>query len=164
MEKYLNEFWNELIKLIGDYDNVVIAGSNVLQAHGLKLNWTPEDLDIVVFLPTDNQLSEVVDNDKYEVCLSYEEAERREMNKDDFIPRSYKMSRKGLTLNIILERDKPRPSSLLYIAHRERYFPVNSIANIISAKVSYASGDVKQFMRAKDMQHLISLKNNNFNL
>ena len=160
----LSAFLPELEKLTNaDAQNVVIAGSNALKLHGLIIDWTPDDLDIVIFDPTPQQVLIVTQN--YEQSMSYEQ-EKEVIG----LPRSFKMEKKMpekivLSLNIILAYDISVPNELLYFKYWDKDWKVNSIKNIIEAKCSYmvGQGRKKGFLRAKDVEHLQKLKNLNFN-
>ncbi len=156
IDQYLIHFQREISLLTEAAANVVAGGSLVLELHGLKLGWEPLDLDIIIFSPTASQLVYVCDSKLFEKCLDYG---------DEKSVRSWKRESGSITLNIIFAHKEEVPSGLMYY-HKEGLNKIlcNSIENIIKAKVSYAEGTNKDYIRAKDMKHLSSLKNNNFNI
>lgn len=163
MQTFLDIFFTDIIELKAkahpEDDNIVLAGSNALREHGLYTDWEPQDLDIILFDPTPSQLLEITT--KYEQCMGYETEKKLG---DDVLPRSYKLSKEGKELNVIIAYSEPVPNNLLYYNFQGVFFKVNSISNIIEAKKSYASGRDKSFLRKKDILHLMSLKNLNFNI
>lgn len=158
IHKYLDVFSNELLILAtaaGEKSNLVIGGSLALQLHGLNLgNWHPEDLDIIIFEPTDDQRDKVEVLMKAACATDYlgEPFDKQEI-------RSWKIEKNGWTMNVIYAFE-PKPSDLL----EWMGFEINRIDNIIDAKLSYSSGVKKDFLRRKDMWHLSVLKSNNFNV
>lgn len=154
-------FSNEINALMQyNKTNVVIAGSCALELHGLTLGWEPQDLDIVLFDPTPAQLLEVVN--KYDQCADYEAEKTLEAN--NALPRSYKLKKESQELNIIIAYDEHAPADLMWYMFGGLMYKVNSIRNIIDAKLSYSVGRKKSYLRAKDMVHLNKLKNLNFNV
>jgi ribosome biogenesis protein Tsr3 len=68
---------------------------------------------------------------------------------------NYKFKKEGLYLNILLANNPVNGGGLKY-KWSHNYYEVNSVLEIIQAKVSYG--------RPKDLSDLILLKNENFNL
>lgn len=142
MKEYLDNFSYELNMLRSD--NLVLGGSNALLAHGLNLgSWKPDDLDVIIFSPTDSQVSFV--KTKFEQCLDEYLAEY-------LTPHSYRLLKNGLVLNVIFEYKIPTPTDLLCFKYGSDLYQVNTITNIIEAKKSY--------LRAKDDLHLSLLQDN----
>src|ERR1700744_218658 len=54
IKSYLNNFYY-LIKAING-DNLVLAGTNALKLHGLKMSRQANDIDVVLFQPTEKQM------------------------------------------------------------------------------------------------------------
>lgn len=158
LHQYLSVFRWQLAKI--DEGNMVLGGSQILELHGLRLGWEPQDLDVVVFMPNCRQIKLITEELHFEPCADYRPG------KDHSIPervRSWELTKEGLKLNVILAYDEYKPQNLLVLNYGARYL-VNSISNIIAAKLSYAAGEKKQYLRAKDMAQLTMLKNNNFNV
>lgn len=157
MNKFLAEFLMILLQLKTESptDNLVLAGSNALMAHGLKIGWEPQDLDVVIFRPTEKQKTTIFAF--FTECMEYNENSK-------VIPRSYLLERNSLKLNLILAYEDRVPNNLLWYKFGATCFMINSIENIVAAKLSYAHGHNEKYIRVKDMQHLSTLKNLNFNV
>lgn len=129
------------------YDkNVVLGGSVALKKHGLKLPFPPGDFDIIVYSPSKKQLEFIHDN-------FLDDSEYDEIEDEDNKCRSFNQCDKsGKSINILIEYNKKVPDNLLFDS--EFNLPVNSIENIIEAKISYS--------RSKDNEQIIQLKELNF--
>ena len=139
LENHLSHF-KELIDLICCEDNHVLGGSLALKLHGLNFR-EAQDLDIVIYNPTEKQL---------QIFETLKPFERK--NKDEFYTqRSYKYLKSGLAINFLLEFDTDMPLNLLTHSSGWR---INSIKEIINAK--------KNYCRTKDLLDLLDLKNKNF--
>lgn len=124
--------------------NIKLGGSLILKLHGLQFSRKSDDLDVIINNPTDKQKDYIkamsnfrVDDTKY------------------FSIVNYKFKKEGLYLNILLANNPVNGGGLKY-KWSHNYYEVNSVLEIIQAKVSYG--------RPKDLSDLILLKNENFNL
>lgn len=151
LNKYLEVFHKILDELnelaptsIDGSSNVKLGGSLILKLHGLQFSRKSDDLDVIINNPTDKQKDYIkamsnfrVDDTKY------------------FSTVNYKFKKEGLCLNILLANNPVNGGGLKY-KWSHNYYEVNSVLEIIQAKVSYG--------RPKDLSDLILLKNENFNL
>lgn len=162
LERHIWVFLATILELIAMGEgNVVLGGSLVLELHGLKLGWEPQDLDIIIFKPTERQFARVMESTDFEACANSDVQSKAEQRGEHI--RSWRSQSGGKTLNVILVND-PLPEDLLLYRSHAGLIPVNKIHNIIEAKKSYSHGHDKTFIRGKDVHHLMSLKNNNFNI
>lgn len=152
IDLHIAEFSNEITKI--GTENIAIGGSFALMLHGLEIGHEPEDLDLIIFKPTDEQ---------YEFIANKCESNANYQTVDGGQARSWKLKRKGMTLNIIFAFDVDVPENPLFYVFGKMY-RVNPIADIIKAKLQYTEGHEKQNLRRKDMMHLQMLKNLNFNI
>lgn len=163
INKFLEAFkkvLNELSRTGYDpnVNNCVIGGSCALQLHGLNLTREPSDLDIIIFMPSAKQMYML--DIYFEPCADYKDLPEGVEVRSFY----YHDHKTGLKLNVIISDDK-LPTNLMFWAYSDlRYFKVNTIDNIIAAKAQYAAGKDKSFLRVKDVQDLLDLKSNNFNL
>ncbi len=142
LQNTLNEFNSYLESLKGL--NLVIGGSWALRLHGLILEKEPNDVDIVIYRPTPEQLT-------FLDSISMEQDEIRD--DDHYEERSYKFTRNGFTIDFLLETERELPEIILsYNLH----LYVNSIEEILRARSRY--------MRDKDILDTDSLKKLNLNL
>lgn len=157
LDRHIEEFQSE-IRFILNNSQMVMGGSLILKLHGLNMgNWVPGDLDVIVFNPDSKAFDYIEGNldpaDNYNVP-------------DEEI-HSYGVTRKDMTLNVIISKEVPPVNPLQYCYQdtpfTQMYIPVNPINRIIEAKASYSVGKKDQFLRKKDMLHLQALKNLNFN-
>lgn len=163
MKKFIEVFKTELAELSID-DNLVIGGSHALQQHGLNLgDWRPDDLDVIIFSPTTFQIDYV--KNKFNQCADeYMIDELEDKAGKEVEPRSYKLTKGMFVMNIIFAYDESMPTDLLFFFHEGVYWRINSISNIIDAKLSYSRGENKAYLRQKDIHHMMLLKNYNFNV
>lgn len=162
---YLFTFRN-LFKLING-DNLVIAGTNALKLHGLKMSRDAADLDVVLFNPTEKQLTIL----RGMSCLQIKENEHN--SAADFQDETYpidniilKFKKDELFLDIILSKDIV-PDFLLFHKFDREFYKIQNIALNIDAKNSYAvrnQDGLRLYRRIKDSIDLQDLKNSNFNI
>lgn len=138
--------------------NVILGGSAALQLHGLNLSRRVDDLDIIIYKPTEEQMKVLELMEPFNLSLFpiYSEFEKSER-------RVRKFEIRGVKLDIILEKEIEKPQNLLlFHIHTCFTIPIQSIENVIAAKNSYTLKE-HTYRRSKDMEDLIDLKNKNFN-
>lgn len=159
MEKYISQFKDKLDLLLDV--NVVIGGLNALIAHGLNVHRESNDIDIIIYQPTNTQLSLI------------EEWSKDNLVDPDSVPydedaKVTKLESGGLHMDIILEYKKTTPENLLLKELNGVFYQIQSIKNVIEAKCSYAYNSKgltpKEYMRSKDLKDLLAFKNVNFNI
>lgn len=158
MKKHITEFLNELL-FFKKEKNLVLGGSLALIEHGLMIDWTPGDLDVIIFQPTDKQQKYI--DACFESCSEYpEDKDGKEKNS------VFQLKRHGLTLNVIVtKQERPPFDTLLYYCYNQEIsFRINSIREIVRAISTYRTGAKKIHVRVKDIQHMQTLKNLNFNI
>jgi hypothetical protein len=135
----VNALIRKFEKFIGEInaDNILIGGTSALTLHGLNLSRPVEDLDIVIYSPTESQKEQLA-NLKW---LSIEE--------DGYPTDNLKISKGHKIINILLEKDEKMPTNLLSY----KGIPIQSISGVIEAKRSYSA-------RPKDMADYIDLAKN----
>jgi hypothetical protein len=163
---YLFTF-RKLIKNING-DNLVIAGVNALKIHGLKMSRQANDLDIVLFCPTEKQLTLLRGMASLSIC-----EKQYEDDKDKIQDESYpidnmvlKFKKDNLYLDIILEKECC-PNDLLFHKFNNEYYKIQNIALNIKAKNSYAvrnQDGLRLYRRIKYSVDFQDLKNSNFNI
>lgn len=188
---YLFTFRNFLSRINGN--NVVLAGVNALKLHGLKMSREANDLDVVIFNPTEKQMSFLRDVSMLSSSNKngnfWRDPSGCEKIQDENYPLDniiLKFKKDDLNLDVILEQS-PTPSGLLfhriYVDEHSYYettegrehftslrkleFKIQNIALNIEAKNSYAvrnQDGLKHYRRIKDAIDLQDLKNSNFNL
>ena len=152
--RLIEEFAQTIKFLREEKDNVIIGGAAALKMHGLEIGREVDDLDVIIYSPTENQKRildtlELISKTKY-----YGPEENR---------RTIKIENNKLVLNIIKEAGGV-PRNLLSVNFRNSSILIQSISNVIKAKVGYTMNyDDGTYMRAKDMKDLVILKNLNFN-
>ena len=140
VEGFLNSFGKE---------NLVLGGTSALVLHGLELGRLIDDIDFIVFKPTQNQL---------QLLSLFSPFDTNTYNKYD--KRSFKYDIQGYHINIIVS-NTAMPLNLLKYGE---YF-INAISNVIDAKASYLKGTANGlYGRLKDFMDCENLKNLNFNL
>lgn len=143
--------------------NMVIGGSYALEAHGLNLGRDPEDLDLVIYRPTERQLALLRMLSPLQQPRKYKFQDEEEQFQ---YQRSWKFKRNKQTLNILLNRNVDMPYDLLLYKTESGMFYVQSIRRVIEAKNAYQinSAGHEKYIRLKDMKDLQNLKQLNFNL
>lgn len=147
LNKHLQTFrkiLNELSSL-SPSENTKIGGSFALHLHGLNFR-APQDLDIIVYKPTPEQVKFL---QTLRIFASKDEYGYERVN-------NIKIELNDLILNILVVERSITPILLRY-NHREieLSFAVVGANEIINAK--------KKYNRVKDLQDFILLKNENFN-
>lgn len=130
--------------------NLVLTGSCVLQAYGLYLHKEPEDLDIAIYFPTDEQMAVINSLKEFNIA------------KNEDIPDDYTRVTKlnlgnGTTVDIILEIDENNPNLLEddeYLKYQG--YNLQPVHLIIQAR--------GRFARDKDFESCRKLKDLNFNM
>lgn len=149
------------------HTNVVIGGTNALLQHGLKISRTPSDLDLIIYQPTEEQLQILKTIAVFDLIKDRPELQYGNLQK------AIKIEKDGLFLDIITETE-PTPQNLLYYryGHSDKLLQIQSIENVIKAKLSYKferqsdsrDRSLTKYMRSKDLEDLLDLKNSNFNV
>ena len=146
--------------------NVVIGGTCALIAHGLNVGREPNDLDVIIYRPSTEQLR-YLDSIRL-FSLKHSTGTGADLTGDLHL-RSLKFKKNGLILNILFERDKAKPSFLLRFWDAGASYKIQDIASVIEAKNSYIlqphttglTGE--RYARVKDLFDFQQLKNLNFN-
>lgn len=140
--------------------NLFLGGSAALVVHGLTLGRPVDDLDIIVFQPTEEQIKYVkyLEPFLYRAVMAFSEA------------RSFKFKRRGFVLNILFAKDTCVPDyapSCGFIGQFGKSctpLMLNAVCGIIAAKNSYTfQYGSATYGRRKDAHDLQQLKNLNFN-
>lgn len=144
--KKINKVLRKL-KHLGN-NNIVIGGTTALKLHGLILNKEPEDIDVIVYKPTKDQLKliDVLKLFDDEICESIEYGRR-----------SIKLNIDNALLNIVIEWHDSKPSNLLSFKMDYLKLDIQSVENVFKAQRSYNK-------RKKDLESSIKLKELNFNI
>lgn len=150
MEQYLNEFKDFLEKIDGN--NLVLGGIHAIRAHGLMFSRATQDLDIIIYGPTQKQL-DVIQSTSPDMEPSDREGDYQ--TDPDDPRRSYKFQKNGMIIDILIEYYAVKPQHLLHFKHEDKYFQVQGVSFIIDAKRMYG--------REKDYKDFEDLKNSNFN-
>lgn len=144
----LKAFAQHLV-VLNEGNNLVLGGSNALMLHGLNLERSPEDVDIIMYNPTPKQL-DYIESIKHLNTLD---------EKSDYgVTNVLKLrARRGLTTYTldILTVFELLPEHLLVYEKENVKIKVQDIATVIEAKGNYG--------RLKDVKDLLALKNLNFN-
>ena len=147
---------------------VVIGGTCALIAHGLNVGQEPNDLDVIIYRPSTEQLR-YLDSIRL-FSLKPSTGTGADLTGDsNFGLRSLKFKKNGLILNILLERDKAKPAFLLRFWEAGASYKIQDVASVIEAKNSYVlqpnttglTGE--RYARVKDLFDFQQLKNLNFN-
>jgi hypothetical protein len=167
---YIHTF-RVLLSRINDY-NVVLAGVNALKLHGLKMSRPANDLDVVIFKPTEKQISFLRDISVLQINENRFD-DSASMIQDENYPLGkiiLKFKKDNLNLDIIFSDDKV-PENLLYhkqiINNKIVEFKIQNITLNIEAKNSYSvrnEDGLRLYRRIKDMVDFQDLKNSNFNI
>lgn len=162
---YLNTF-GAIIKTLSTSDNVAIGGYQALKLHGLVLNRHPSDLDIIIFQPTEKQITAL------KILQCFDMIRNRPRGNEFEQIKAFKFKKSDMFLDVIISNNMM--PSLLSFTCTAGTFKVNSIENVIKAKASYKfrrneetvdySNEINQYARAKDMLDFQHLKNINFNM
>lgn len=156
MDRYLDAFWAFLFELSYGEDNMVLGGLNALVSHGLIVGRGCQDLDIILYNPSDRQIDLIRGTSYNGQQITREESEYPEKEEKR---RSYKFGKDGLTIDILLEYSVEKPNGLLFYPYRNNgmpyFFEVQSVSGVIDAKRKYA--------RAKDHKDFENFKRQNFN-
>lgn len=162
---FIKTFESLIFQLL--HTNVVIGGTNALLQHGLKISRTPSDLDLIIYQPTEEQLQILKTISVFDLIKNRPELQYGDLQK------AIKIEKDGLFLDIITELG-PTPQNLLYYryGYGDKFLQIQSIENVIKAKVSYKfermsdsrDKNLTKYMRSKDLEDLLDLKNSNFNI
>ena len=139
---------------------------HALNLHGIKLHREPNDVDIIIYNPTSEQLvilESLKDLDQITNRPYGQEVRVIKLKTEYF----------GLSsnLDIIIETEN-KPQGLLLTTFSTKdgiiYIPIQSIENVVKAKSSYKfrvhdDNSTLEYARLKDLKDLIELKNINFN-
>lgn len=159
MRDFIENFQGLLSQL--NDDNLVLAGTNALKLHGLRMNRQANDLDCVLFCPTEKQkqiLNAIqslrIDNP---FAPNYESEDIHHL-------RSLKFKKGDLFLDILISQENT-PSDLLLYRCCNMQFKIQNIALNIKAKSSYTleRTGLEKYKRLKDFEDFQDLKNSNFN-
>lgn len=144
LKEYLQVFYPIIDDLNKDNtNNIKLGGTLVLKLHGLNFSRKIGDLDIVVYNATQKQRDYIKALSNFRVDSNYGSQVNIKIKKHD------------LFLNILLA-DIPITHENVYYEWGSKRYEIVSISEIIKAKASYK--------RVKDMEDLLMLKNENFNL
>ena len=160
MQKYLKTF-KKLIEPLGT-SNVVIGGALSLKAHGLNMNREAEDMDLIIFDPTPQQINYIKSFEFFSMPRDLP------FNVNSYNQRSFKFQKDGLIIDILISKI-PVPENLLYYNFDGTFYKVQSVSGTIDAKRSYyyernENDKTSKYVRNKDVEDFIDLKNSNFNL
>lgn len=120
------------------------------------------DLDIIIYSPTDNQ-KKILNQ-----FAIFDLIKDRPCSYTSNNCKAIKLSREGLFMDIIVE-NSIIPTNLLYYRYgcSDIMYKVQNIYNIIEAKNSYKiksnENPLIKYIRGKDLEDFIDLKNSNFN-
>lgn len=155
--KHLVEIFKPLIDSIYG-PNVALAGLHSLRAHGLVVTREPEDLDVVIFSPTKQQLDTLAGLDFFRV----KQPGVPQYHLDQEV--SVKFKKDGHTIDFLLEHAKCTPDDLLFCEVNGSYYRVQSIKNTIDAKLSFSRKNDAgaEELRTKDAMDLLDIHANNF--
>lgn len=151
MENNLKAF-GAMLSNLNKTDNLVLGGSYAMLLHGIHLKRIPEDVDIIIYNATTEQL------DTIKLLGDFNQLS----DGPDFDPGydqtvfkfKAKKNSKPYTLDILLE-NSPVPNNLLWYVNGKIKVRIQDITKIVEAKAGYK--------RSKDFEDLIDLKNLNFN-
>lgn len=175
IDHHLHTFKDVIVQLQQLKDNLVITGSQVLIVHGLDIGRQCEDLDIVLYDPSQEQLDyiEFLDqSEKPEDGKAASTSSPTTVIDGKTVSSILKINRGGEQLNILVESGELPIDCLWYQSANyedERHFGfirVQSIARITLAKKSYTyeSTTKGRYVRDKDVRDFQYIKNNNFNI
>ncbi len=144
-------------------NNIIIGGTHALKLHGLILPRPPQDLDLVIYNPTPEQL---------EYIQSIRIFHIGKYNREHSITtcKSFVFKKQKMLLNVILEHGSTQPQCELLYNYGGQHFEIQSIENVLAAKNSYRLEPVRtsitgmRYVRAKDVADCIAMKNLNFNI
>jgi hypothetical protein len=144
LKTYLQVFY----PIIGDLNkdntnNIKLGGTLVLKLHGLNFSRKVGDLDIIIYNATPKQQDYIKALSNFRVDSNYGSQTNIKIKKHD------------LFLNILLV-DVPIVHENVHYIWNDKIYEIVSISEIIKAKSSYK--------RLKDVEDLLMLKNENFNL
>lgn len=161
LAKHLDVFASLIATVQGD--NVAIGGWHSLALHGLNMSRQTKDLDIVIFSPTKEQIAALESVKFFKVV-------RKDDNPDHNYPiaqcDSVQFCKGGLTVDFLLEPNKPTPEDLLTYTYNGVSYKVQSVQGTIDAKNSFTrkGDDGVPVPRLKDVLDFLDLKQSNFNL
>lgn len=135
--------------------NVAIGGLHALRLHGLKTR-DPEDFDLIVYNPDENQLAWVRQHDFTGEQIPKEEDDDYDEPDNGDKRRSYKFSKSEMVLNVLMEFQHPFEENLLLFEHNGIQYQVQSISSVIDAKRRYG--------RDKDIEDINQLAIFNFSV
>ena len=127
-------------------EKMAIGGLWALRLHGLNVR-EPEDLDMIVYDPSDEFLAFLLTEKGMEPGST-------PVGLDGEKWRSYKVKRNGKYLNFILEWDEAYPNNLLAYEWKGHLWAVQDIGIINSAK--------KMYNPEKDLKDFEDFKRDNF--
>jgi hypothetical protein len=143
----LNKYLDKFSRIIGDLsdknDNVRLGGTLVLKLHGLNFSRPVGDLDVIIVNPTASQRLYLKNLEFFQCDESYSGQHNFKFKKDN------------LYLNILLAEIPNLKMEPVFYKHKDVYYKIISINEIIDAK--------RKYKRTKDLQDFLLLKNENFN-
>lgn len=132
----VNKF-EKFINMLNAEGNVLIGGTSAIVLHGLKLSRFVDDLDIVIYSPTDAQKAQLKN-------LKWLDIE----DKGNYPTNNLKIKKDDMIINVLTEEGE-LPGNLL----NYKGIPIQSVAGVLEAKRSYN-------LRPKDMIDYIALAKN----
>lgn len=154
-EELIRHFYRDIYDIGGP--NLFIAGSCALQLHGFKMDWEPSDLDVIIYMPTDQQ--DMTLQKEFDGCSDYETDDKNTETLRRVYEKIIPVGNTPYKLNVICEYkiSIPEPPYIYLTDHKYQIgqFKINPVANILNAIISYK--------RQKDKVHIKSLINLNFN-
>ena len=158
-----------LIKL--NDKNLVLTGKTALLLHGLNMNSTPNDLDVVIYQPNEVQiklLNDLMPLSEFNITSTNENSDGEYGNQADDI-KIVKFKKNGFTIDIFTLKTHKPETNLIFKFDGIEFF-VSGVNDVVKAKSSYCNEKVNslgfnvKYNRSKDVLDLQDLKNSNFNI
>lgn len=171
INQYISKFEGLIDSLSAGVDNVVLGGAHALYLHGLEMSRMAADLDLIIYKPTIGQEEILKIMSNFDM-IKFQRPEPRYPG--ERVVKAIKLKKDDFFMDIIIE-EEPVPEGLLIHKYHCNEYKIQSISNTIAAKRSYIhnkkvstsdghQNDMEAYVRRKDIQDFIDLKNMNFNL
>lgn len=161
LKKTLSVF-AETIKILNG-ENLVLGGSNALELHGLEIGRAANDVDLIIYKPTTEQIA-------FLDMSRQINGQRLKFDTGDYplrVTKFIKTLDKKYSLDVIVSNEEI-PKDLLSYDFLEGRLRIQSIHNIVKAKAGYLHKVDNRgscwYISEKDSKDLQQLKNLNFNL
>ena len=138
----------KVLKQLQPLNNVVLGGSKALELHGIELGRKVQDIDLVIYSPTDEQIKTI--NTLHSVVGIHTERDSQ------YAQRSFKVCVDDTVIDILPIKDEKINDGLLTSTVGDMQVKVQSIKNVMRARQKYTEMGSSKYSKC----NLEIIKNN----